>query len=154
MPLIKGKDIKAKRGLACGSMIKWYPIEQGNDLLDWVVFSRSMAEEKEWSMQKHSHPDFEEYWFCLDGRGQIIAGDETYEVEPGDLFITPRGVPHTARGDVTFICCTCKYNVHGKKTTKMQYVAADAPYRADPEGKAAQPKVGEYMEIDVTEQYD
>ena len=145
MPLIKGKDIKAKRGLACGSMIKWYPIGPDNDLLDWVVFSRSMAEEKDWSMQKHSHPDFEEYWFVVEGKGQIICGDETYDVEPWDLVITPRGVPHKAKGDVRFICFTAKHNVYGKVGTKLQYKAHDDPYR---EKAGDAPKAGTYMEID------
>ena len=86
--------------------MKWYPLDANNDLLDWLVVKRTMDAEEKWSMQLHSHPDFEEYWFVIEGKGQIICGGETYDVEVGDLFVTPRGVPHKAIGDVTFICCT------------------------------------------------
>ena len=98
-----------------------------------------------WSMQLHSHPDFEEYWFVLEGKGKLICGDETYDVEPGDFVITPRGVPHKALGDVKFICCTSKHNVHGQKTEKLQYVGHDKPFRENPSDA---PDPGEYMEID------
>jgi uncharacterized cupin superfamily protein len=118
-----------------------------NDLLDWIVVKRTLASEKEWSMQTHSHPDFEEYWFVLEGKGQIICGDETYDVEPGDLVITPRGVPHKAKGDVTFVCCTAKHNVYGYTIgTRMQYKAHDKPYRKNPSDA---PDPGTYAEMDV-----
>jgi uncharacterized protein YjlB len=120
-----------------------------NDLLDWLVVKRSMDMEDKWSMQLHSHPDFEEYWFVVKGKGQIICGDETYDVEEGDLVITPRGVPHKALGDITFICCTAKHNVYGQTVgTKMQYMAHDKPHRENP-GDA--PDVGTYVEMELGE---
>jgi mannose-6-phosphate isomerase-like protein (cupin superfamily) len=144
MPLIKGKDVKEEREVTCGCMIKWYPIEHDNDLLDWLVVRRSTDFEEKWSMQFHSHPDFEEYWFVIEGKGQIICGDETYDVEPGDLVITPRGVPHKAVGNLIFVCTTAKHNVYGQTIgPKMQYVAHDKPYRDNPEDA---PPVGEYSE--------
>jgi mannose-6-phosphate isomerase-like protein (cupin superfamily) len=129
-------------------LIKWYPVGPNNDLLDWLVVKRSLAMEDKWAMQLHAHPDFEEYWFVIEGKGQIICGDETYDVEPGDLVITPRGVPHKARGDVTFICCTSKHNVYGQTIgTKMQYLAADKPYRENPKDA---PEIGTYQESDMS----
>jgi uncharacterized protein YjlB len=120
-----------------------------NDLLDWLVVKRSMDMEDKWSMQLHSHPDFEEYWFVVKGKGQIICGDETYDVEEGDLVITPRGVPHKALGDITFICCTAKHNVYGQTVgTKMQYMAHDKPHRENP-GDASD--VGTYVEMELSE---
>ena len=108
-----------------------------------------MEAEEEWAMQTHSHPDFEEYWFVIEGSGQIICGDETYDVEVGDLVITPRGVPHKARGDVKFICCTAKHNVYGQTIgPKMQYMAHDTPYRKNPKDA---PPPGQYTEVDVSE---
>ena len=100
-----------------------------NDLLDWLVVKRSLAMEDKWAMQLHSHPDFEEYWFVTEGKGKIICGDETYEVEPGDLVITPRGVPHKAIGDVTFICCTAKHNSIAVASYKETYFFAPCAAR-------------------------
>jgi glyoxylate utilization-related uncharacterized protein len=121
-------------------------------MLDWLIVHRTMDMEKNgWSMQLHSHPDFEEYWFVLEGKGQLICGDETYDVEPGDFVITPRGVPHKALGDVKFICCTSKHNVHGQKTSKLQYKAHDKPFRENPTDA---PEVGTYSEIDPADFLD
>ena len=145
MPLYKGKDQKEERAYSCGCMIKHYPIGEGNDLLDWMVVRRGMNMEDKWQMQEHRHPDFEEYWFVLEGKGQIICGDEIYDVEPGDMVITPRGVPHRARGDMTFLCTMSKHNVWGQTIGhKLQYEATEAPYRDEP---GLMPKVGEYKEL-------
>ena len=127
-------------------MIQKYPVDATNDLLDWLVVTRSLDMEGKWSMQLHSHPDFEEYWFVLKGKGQIIVGDETYDVEVGDLVITPRGVPHKARGDMTFLCTTSKHNVYGQTLgSKMQYLANDKPHRDNPKDA---PDIGTYSEIE------
>ena len=107
MPLIKGRDIREKR-VPAGCMAKWYPIGPENDLLDWLVVRRTLDMDEKWEAQLHSQPDFDEYWFVLKGKGQMTCGDETYDVEPGDLLITPPGVPHKVRGDITFICCLAK----------------------------------------------
>jgi len=144
MPLIKGKDIPERRDTTCGAMVKIYPVQPENDFLDWILFRRSMADEEKWAMQLHSHPDFEEMWFVIKGKGRIICGDETHEVEEGDLFITPRGAPHKVVGDITLICTTAKHNVYGKTVgPKMQYMAHDEPYRDNPEDLQ---KAGEYVE--------
>ena len=128
--------------------MKWYPLDANNDLLDWLVVKRTIEAEEKWSMQLHSHPDFEEYWFVIEGKGQIICGNETYDVEVGDLVVTPRGVPHKAIGDVTFICCTSKHNVYGQTLgNKMQYLANDKPHRDNPSDA---PDVGTYTETDMS----
>jgi mannose-6-phosphate isomerase-like protein (cupin superfamily) len=134
MPVYKGKDVPEKRDMVCGALVKIYPVQPENDFLDWIVFRRTMADEEKWSMQLHSHPDFEEMWYVIKGQGKIICGDETYEVEEGDLVITPRGAPHKVIGDMTLICTTAKHNVYGQTIGhKMQYVANDEPYRDKPE---------------------
>lgn len=144
MPLYKGKDIKEERSPFCGCMIKHFPIGESNDLLDWLIVRRGMDMEEKWSMQEHKHKDFEEYWFVLEGKGQIICGDETYDVESGDLVITPRDVPHKAIGDIVFLCTTAKHNVFGQTIgAKMQYEATSVPYRDNPEMTG---KLGEYVE--------
>lgn len=42
----------------------------------------------------HQHDDEEHYWFILEGSGRVLIGDEEFEVELGDLVITPPGVRH------------------------------------------------------------
>ena len=132
MPVYKAKDLKAERSPYCGCMTTHYPLKPSNDLLDWLVVRRTLDMEDEWRMIKHKHKDFEEYWFVIEGKGTFYIGDEEFEVEVGDLVITPRGVPHKAKGDITFVCCTAKHNVYGMSTgTRMQYEAVDKPYRKD-----------------------
>ena len=144
MPVFKQKDLKEERDRRCGCRIWKYPIKPENDMLDWILVERTLEEENgEWPMQLHSHPDFEEYWFVLKGKGEVICGDETYQVEPGDLVITPRGVPHKVKGDITLICSTAKHNVYGQTIgPKQQYFAVDKPARDNPE----LPPIGTYIE--------
>jgi len=149
--LIKGKDVAEFRKTGtCGCVSKRFPLKTENDLKDWMVIKRSLDAEEKWSMQMHSHPDFEEYWFVIEGEGQFIVGDKIYDVEVGDLVITPPGVPHKAIGDVVFVCTMAKHNSNGKTIgSKQAYVAHDTPYRDDPEEL---PKVGERVEFDATEE--
>lgn len=147
MPLIKGKNVKEVREPCCGCMIKWYPIPETADLTDWLAVRRSLDMEEKWAMQEHKHKDFEEYWFVIEGTGKFYIGDEVYDVEPGDLAITPRGVPHKAKGDFTFVCCMAKHNVFGQSCGGRQpFEATNKPYRDEPE---EMPEIGQYMEVDV-----
>lgn len=146
MPLIKGKDLPAKRAHFCGDILKPYPIGTEGDLNHWVIVSRTLADDEKWCSQSHMHPDMTEYWFILEGTGQITVGNETYDVEPGDLVITPPFKPHTVRGDITFLCTMAKYNKDGKTYGgKAPVICTDEPYRDEPEKR---PKAWEYLEID------
>jgi len=150
MPLIKGKDLKEKR-IPAGCMVKFYPIQSENDLMSWSVVRRTIDMDKKWEAQLHSHPDYEEYWFVIKGKGQIINDNVKYDVEPGDLVITPAGVSHKVKGDITFICCAAKHNANGKAFgTMAQYVAHDKPYRDNPETR---PQTGICLEEDITTNY-
>ena len=147
MPLIKGKDLKAERSYGCGNMIKIYPIGPDEDLADWIVASRTKADDEKWYTQSHMHLDVTEYWFVLEGKGEIKVGDETYSVEPGDLVITPPLKPHSFHGDITILCIAAKYNKEGKTHGgKVPTICTDAPYRDEPE---KQPKPWEYFELDA-----
>ena len=153
MPLIKGKDIKAKREPACGCMIQWYPLPNDADMCFWEVVHKSLDTEDKWNMQMHKHKDFEEYWFVIEGAGKFYVGDEVYDVEPGDLCITPRGVPHKAIGNMKFVCVTALHNVFGQTVGyKEQFEATDEPYRENPETERS--KVGVYYEMDIRSKYD
>jgi hypothetical protein len=150
MSWYKGKDIEFRREPLCGCMIKRYPLKAENDLLEYLVVKRTSDMDEKWSFQTHKHKDFEEYWFVIEGKGQIVCGEEIYDVEKGDLVVTPRGVPHKARGDMTFLCIMAKHNVYGMTLgTRLQYEAVEEPYRDNPEEV---PKVGQYIEKDTVEE--
>jgi mannose-6-phosphate isomerase-like protein (cupin superfamily) len=57
----------------------------------------------------HYHPQTEEIYYILEGRGRMQIGDEVEIVEPGDAIAIPPGAIHTIQnvGDVTlkFLCC-------------------------------------------------
>jgi hypothetical protein len=147
MPVYKAKDLKAERSPYCGCITTHYPLKPENDLLDWIIVRRTLDMEEEWSMQKHKHKYFEEYWFVLEGSGKFYIGDEEFDVGVGDLVVTPRDVPHKAKGDITFACCMAKHNVFGQTLgTKMPYEAVEKPYRKDPEATA---EVGRYVEREM-----
>jgi len=145
---IKGNDIEAERSVTCGCMVKRYPLPADADMLDWLIIKRSLDMEEKWAMQEHRHRDFEEYWFVIEGKGKFYVGDDVYDVEPGDLAIMPRGTPHRAVGDITFVCCTALHNVYGQCIgRRMQYEATDSPYRDHPEIERG--KLGEYIEKEM-----
>ena len=41
----------------------------------------------------HVHP-YPETWIVQSGQARIVAGDEQFEVGPGDIAVVPAGVPH------------------------------------------------------------
>ena len=59
------------------------------------------------STSGHKHADAEEIYIFLEGHGQMQAGSETYEVEPGDVVIIAPGdfhkVTNTGRAPISFV---------------------------------------------------
>jgi mannose-6-phosphate isomerase-like protein (cupin superfamily) len=57
----------------------------------------------------HYHPQTEEIYYILRGRGRMLMGDETAAVGPGDAIAIPPGARHQIEntGDETlvFLCC-------------------------------------------------
>jgi mannose-6-phosphate isomerase-like protein (cupin superfamily) len=158
MPVIKGKDVPTIRlWRCCGCWLKAYPIPEASDLSDFLASPDVPEPESEkWPYQPHSHPDFEEYWYICSGKGEVKIGDELFDVEEGDLVITPRGVPHQPgphaekfTPDFKFICFGCKHNVFGKTVApKTQYRGEEEVYREDPTlGKV------ETIEVDMSSEY-
>jgi mannose-6-phosphate isomerase-like protein (cupin superfamily) len=47
----------------------------------------------------HSHPETDDFFLVLDGRLTIQLRDRDVELEPGELFVVPRGVEHCPRAD-------------------------------------------------------
>jgi mannose-6-phosphate isomerase-like protein (cupin superfamily) len=61
------------------------------------------------STTPHFHPDTEEIYYILAGRGRMRIGGELREVGPGDAIAIPPGAEHeiTTLGNETlrFLCC-------------------------------------------------
>lgn len=47
----------------------------------------------------HSHPDTDEAFLCLSGRVTLHMRDRSVSLEPGELFVIPRGVDHCPHAD-------------------------------------------------------
>lgn len=149
MPLLKGKYIEPIWFNIIGSMHSCYPIEETNDIQLFSRVEHRSEHDKNWEWQKHSHPAFEEYTYIINGQGRAVVGDEVYELEDGDLLITPRGVPHKFLGDLDMIFFHCKYNVYGKSCQgKHPIVAHEKPYRQELKDSEELLEVGKYIELD------
>jgi mannose-6-phosphate isomerase-like protein (cupin superfamily) len=57
--------------------------------------------------QRHYHKLSEEFYFILEGRGQMEMDGETRAVGPGDAILIPAGAWHsiTAEAPLRFLCC-------------------------------------------------
>lgn len=53
--------------------------------------------------QKHYHEHHTEYYYCLEGSGQIELDDELVPFEPGTCVMIPPGTRHAARGKLKII---------------------------------------------------
>jgi mannose-6-phosphate isomerase-like protein (cupin superfamily) len=47
----------------------------------------------------HSHPDTDDFFLVLRGRLTIQLRDRDVVLEPGELFVVPRGVEHCPKAD-------------------------------------------------------
>jgi mannose-6-phosphate isomerase-like protein (cupin superfamily) len=47
----------------------------------------------------HSHPHTDDFFLVLKGHLTIQLRDRNVELEPGDLFVVPRGVEHCPKAD-------------------------------------------------------
>ena len=61
------------------------------------------------STTPHYHPQTEEIYYILEGEGQMVIGDETCQVGPGDAIAILPGQIHTITNCGTevlkFLCC-------------------------------------------------
>jgi mannose-6-phosphate isomerase-like protein (cupin superfamily) len=156
LPLLKGKNAESKYVNITGCMQHFYKIEPMNDIciLCRVTKKADSDEKNEW--QHHSHPNIEEYTFVISGKVQAVMGEnfeEKYDLEAGDLLITPRGVPHKILGgDAELLFFHTKTNAFGHTVQdRHPFLAYDSQAREKKEDKENLPKIGEYMESDPLE---
>jgi mannose-6-phosphate isomerase-like protein (cupin superfamily) len=64
--------------------------------------------------QRHYHKLAEEFYFILEGTGDVEIDAETRAVRPGDCVLIPRGAWHTiaAREALRFLCCCAPPYAH------------------------------------------
>ena len=64
--------------------------------------------------QRHYHKLAEEFYFILDGRGEMEIDGEMRSVGPGDAILIPPGTWHTitAREALRFLCCCAPPYAH------------------------------------------
>jgi len=57
--------------------------------------------------QRHYHKLTEEFYFILEGAGEMEVDGKTQSVRPGDAVLIPAGAWHTitARETLRFLCC-------------------------------------------------
>ena len=74
------------------------------------VQNQSLAEARvpaDGATQRHYHKLSEEFYFILEGRGDMEINGESRPVGPGDAILIPPGAWHTiaAREDLRLLCC-------------------------------------------------
>ncbi len=42
----------------------------------------------------HSHPESQEVWYVVSGKGEMVAGEERLELGPDTVIVAPPGVQH------------------------------------------------------------
>lgn len=64
--------------------------------------------------QRHYHKRAEEFYFILEGAGDLEIDGETRTVGPGDAVLIPAGAWHTiaARETLRFLCCCAPPYAH------------------------------------------
>jgi mannose-6-phosphate isomerase-like protein (cupin superfamily) len=64
--------------------------------------------------QRHYHKLSEEFYFILEGRGEMEIDEETRDVGPGDAILIPAGAWHTIKAADTlrFLCCCAPPYAH------------------------------------------
>jgi len=64
-----------------------------------VLFTHLYRCEPGWSMGRRAHPDCQEMFFVLEGRGSFTLEGTRYDAEAGDVFLIGPGQVHCAEAD-------------------------------------------------------
>ena len=87
------------------------------DATNAPVQNQSLAEARlpaNGATERHFHKVSEEFYFILEGTGEMNVDDETRTVGPGDAILIPAGTWHTIRAktDLRFLCCCAPVYSH------------------------------------------
>ena len=109
MKIVNEKDVKAIEDL-CGPLKELY-MSENISLATAVIKAGKEA-------HLHKHPDLEEVYYVLSGRGKMKVEDQTYDIRKGDTFaIEPKYAPHKAinpyKKDLTIlVVCNPKFDIN------------------------------------------
>jgi len=67
------------------------------DMIGEVTFLSTVKLEPGSTIGDHPHPDAEEFYLILEGKGVGVLDGETFEVEPGDGYLCRAGHAHSLR---------------------------------------------------------
>ena len=88
MKIVNEKDVKAIDDL-CGPLKELYMSD--NISLATVVIKAGKE------AHLHKHPELEEVYYVLSGKGKMKVEDEVYDIKAGDAYaIEPKDAPHKA----------------------------------------------------------
>ncbi len=86
-------DLKTKLGAFADT---WHPRIIGEANGQYLKLAHG-----EGTLEWHSHEDEDEVFLCLEGRIVLEMRDREVALEPGQLFVMPRGVEHRPRAEPT-----------------------------------------------------
>ena len=95
-PVIKHLDTTTPTPCPCGQAFRIITKADNDQASFHVVEISGHA-------KKHYHERHTEYYYCLEGTGQIELNDETFELNPGTAVMIPPMTPHAARGSFRII---------------------------------------------------
>ena len=49
----------------------------------------------------HYHEGYDEVYYVLSGKGELIAGEQQFALRPGAVAVIPRGIPHSLAAEAT-----------------------------------------------------
>ena len=95
--LIGSKDSPVEVTGAHGgtSSLLWKPFTDGNMMWSDLQSFEHVTVPPGGNVGLHVHSRTEEIYFILTGRGRMRVGDESREVGPGDLILTPLHTAHS-----------------------------------------------------------
>ena len=53
--------------------------------------------------KRHYHKRLTEFYYVLEGRGQMLLDDDVVDIEPGMVVMIPPGTVHVARGQLKIV---------------------------------------------------
>lgn len=93
--LVRMSQLKHTMNDVGGEIIKdndTYVLKDNKTLRGLVVSSTDLKPQQ--STRGHAHPGQEEVYFFVEGRGRMEVGDQSFEVQPGDVILIPDGAFH------------------------------------------------------------
>lgn len=95
-----------------------YTLED-NNLLENLTISKTTLKPGQ-ETRGHSHDEQEEVYFFINGEGEMILGDDKFNVQEGSLVLIPKGKFHKVINrsnafPLMFICVFEKYDRSGSE---------------------------------------